>query len=94
MSHGCGAGYGASAPYSFAWNSSIGEIEGADAPTALLRTESVAAGTYDVLLTIIDVNGALASDTVKVVVTAAGSAADPHPVVDAGGPYCFEPGQF
>jgi hypothetical protein len=63
-----GAGFGGAEPYTFAWSASAGTIEGADAPTAQLRTTGVAPGTYDVTLNVTDSAGSTASDTKKVVV--------------------------
>jgi hypothetical protein len=63
-----GAGYGGKEPYTFAWSSPAGTLEGADAPTAQLLTNGVAPGTYTLSLTIRDAAGATASDTLKVVV--------------------------
>ncbi|PKO04828.1 MAG: hypothetical protein CVU41_15185 [Chloroflexi bacterium HGW-Chloroflexi-3] len=63
-----GTGYGGSEPYIFAWSSPMGTIEAADAPTAQLLTEGLAAGVYEVTLTVTDSAGVTAADTVKVVV--------------------------
>ncbi|MDP9405120.1 MAG: S8 family serine peptidase, partial [Actinomycetota bacterium] len=63
-----GAGYGGSAPYSFAWKSEHGKLVGADAATAALDTTGLAAGRYTVSLAITDAAGNTASDTVVVVV--------------------------
>ena len=63
-----GAGYGGAEPYTFAWTTSAGTIDGANAPTAQLRPAGVAPGTYDVTLSVTDSAGATASDTTKVVV--------------------------
>ena len=63
-----GAGYGGAEPYTFTWSTSVGTLEGADAPTAQLITDGVQPGTYDIGLTIRDSAGATASDTVKVVI--------------------------
>jgi hypothetical protein len=65
-----GAGYGGVEPYRFAWSASAGTIDGADAPTAQLRTAGLAPGTYDVTLSVTDSAGSTASDTKKVVVYA------------------------
>ena len=39
-----GAGYGGVEPYTFAWTAAAGSIDGANAPTAQLRTGGVAPG--------------------------------------------------
>jgi len=61
-----GAGFGGREPYTFAWSSPVGTLEGADAPTAQLISDDVAPGVYNVSLTVTDSAGATASDTVKV----------------------------
>ena len=61
-----GAGFGGQEPYTFAWSSPVGTLEGADAPTAQLVSAGVAPGSYNVNLTVTDSSGASASDTVKV----------------------------
>ena len=66
-----GAGFGGTAPYSFAWSSSAGQLAGADSPTAQLS--GAPAGTHTVSLQIKDSAGATATDTVKVVVFTARS---------------------
>ena len=68
-----GAGFGGKEPYRFAWSSPVGVIEGADAPTAQLISDGVAAGVYDIHLTVTDSAGATASDTVKVSIVSADS---------------------
>jgi hypothetical protein len=68
-----GAGFGGKEPYSFAWNSPAGTLEGANSPTAQLLSEGAAPGVYDVRLTITDSAGATASDTVKVRIASAQS---------------------
>ncbi|HKY52839.1 MAG TPA: hypothetical protein VJM08_00980, partial [Anaerolineales bacterium] len=47
-----GAGYGGKEPYTFAWSSPVGTLEGANAPTAQIVTDHVTPGTYEVRLTI------------------------------------------
>lgn len=61
-----GAGFGGTAPYTFAWSSPVGTLEGADAPTAQLTTTGVAPGSHDVSLSVTDSAGATATDTVKI----------------------------
>ena len=68
-----GAGFGGSEPYTFAWTTPVGTIEGMDAPTAQLITTGVAAGVYDLRLTVTDSAGASATDTVKVRIASAQS---------------------
>jgi hypothetical protein len=63
-----GAGYGGREPYTFAWSTPVGTLEGADAPTAQLITSGIQPGTYTLGLSIRDSAGATAFDTVKVVV--------------------------
>ena len=65
-----GAGFGGTAPYTFAWTTTAGALTGADAPTAQISTTGIAAGTYSATLTVRDQNGASASDSVKFVVYA------------------------
>lgn len=64
-----GMAFGGASPYAFAWSTPVGAIaEGADSATALLDTTGVAPGTYDLSFTVTDAEGAVATDTVKVVV--------------------------
>ncbi len=63
-----GAGYGGTEPYTFAWTSGPGSIDGADAPTAAFDATGVPAGRYPVTLTVTDFDGATSSDQVVVVV--------------------------
>ena len=65
-----GAGYGGVEPYTFAWTATAGTIDGANAPTAQLRTAGVSPGTYDVTLVVTDSAGATATDAKKAVVYA------------------------
>lgn len=60
-----GAGFGGTAPYTFAWTASAGTVTGANAPTAQIDTTSLAAGAYTATLTVTDGAGAVASDSVK-----------------------------
>jgi hypothetical protein len=67
-----GMAFGGTAPYSFAWSTPVGAIaEGADSATALLDTAGVAAGTHTLSFTVTDADGAVSTDTVKVVVATA-----------------------
>ena len=68
-----GSGYGGTEPYTFAWTSPVGILEGADAPTAQLITDGLAPGVHDIHLTVTDSAGATASDTVKVSIVQAES---------------------
>jgi hypothetical protein len=69
-----GAGWGGSEPYAYAWSTEAGAIaEGASSATALLDTTGVAPGQYTATLRITDSSGAVATDTVEVVVGRAGS---------------------
>ena len=69
-----GAGWGGQEPYSFAWSTSAGTIsEGADSATALVDTTGLAAGRYTANLKVTDAAGAVASDTVVIVVGRSGS---------------------
>ncbi|HUQ78596.1 MAG TPA: S8 family serine peptidase [Patescibacteria group bacterium] len=70
-----GAGFGGVEPYTFAWTTTAGTIDGANAPTASFATSGLSAGTYTVALRVTDATGASASDTVKVAVY------DPNPTV-------------
>lgn len=63
-----GAGFGGQEPYTFAWSSSAGPIEGSDAATAQLDTTGLAPGYYQAGLTVTDAGGQTASDTVKIAV--------------------------
>lgn len=63
-----GAGFGGQEPYTFAWSTGRGSVEGADAATAALDTTGLPAGRYPVTLTVTDAAGATASDDVVVVV--------------------------
>jgi hypothetical protein len=65
-----GAGFGGVEPYPFAWTATAGTIDGANAPTAQLRTGGVSPGTYDVSLVVTDSTGATASDKKKAVIYA------------------------
>jgi hypothetical protein len=89
-----GSGFGGAEPYTFAWSSPVGTLEGADAPTAQLNTAGVAPGTYTLSLSVTDSAGATASDTVKVAIVTAQQATlldetrnDPAPgVLNNGAP--------
>lgn len=70
-----GAGFGGVEPYTFAWSTASGAIEGADAPTAAFGTTGLAAGTYPISLRVTDAAGATATDTVRIAVY------DPNPTV-------------
>lgn len=63
-----GSGFGGAAPYTFAWSTSAGALEGADAPTAQLDTTGLPEGDHEVSLKVTDSTGATATDTVKVAV--------------------------
>lgn len=63
-----GSGYGGTAPYTFAWNTAHGALTAKNSSSTELKTEGLAAGTYDVSLTVTDAAGTTATDTVKVVV--------------------------
>lgn len=63
-----GAGFGGTEPYTFAWTTAAGTLEGADAPTAALLTDGLEPGTYEVRLQVTDAAGEVARDSVRVVV--------------------------
>ncbi len=63
-----GAGFGGTEPYTFAWTTGAGKLEGADAPTAALVTDGLEPGTYRVGLEVVDAAGEVARDSVRVVV--------------------------
>jgi hypothetical protein len=63
-----GAGFGGTEPYTFAWTTTGGTIDGASSPTAQINTAALAPGTYTATLAVSDSAGATATDTVKVVV--------------------------
>ncbi|MEA2621285.1 MAG: hypothetical protein QOH61_195 [Chloroflexota bacterium] len=61
-----GSAWGGTPPYTYAWSSSVGDLKGADSPTAQLQTASATApGTYVLTLSVADAAGAKATDTVK-----------------------------
>lgn len=70
-----GAGFGGAEPYTFAWSTTAGRIDGADAPTAAFDTAGLTEGTYPVSLRVTDAAGASATDTVLIAVY------DPNPTV-------------
>jgi hypothetical protein len=70
-----GAGFGGVEPYTFAWTTTRGTIEGADAPTAAFGTAGLAAGAYPISLRVTDATGASATDTVTIAIY------DPNPTV-------------
>ncbi|MEU2612990.1 S8 family serine peptidase [Micromonospora sp. NPDC007271] len=63
-----GSGYGGTAPYQFSWSSQYGKLLSADAASTELDTTNLAAGSYQVTLTVRDAAGKSASDTARVVV--------------------------
>lgn len=69
-----GAGFGGAEPYTFAWSSAAGELQGADAATAGLDTTGLDTGRYPVSLTVTDAAGATVTDDVVVVVFEEGTA--------------------
>jgi hypothetical protein len=63
-----GSAWGGTPPYTYAWSTPIGEIKGADSPTAqLIAAQGTAAGVYALSLTVHDAAGRTSSDTVNAV---------------------------
>ncbi|MFF3289985.1 S8 family serine peptidase [Streptomyces sp. NPDC003023] len=63
-----GGAYGGTAPYTWAWTAEQGTLGGAGSSSATFDTTGLAAGTYEVRLTVGDAAGAKTDDTVRVVV--------------------------
>jgi hypothetical protein len=63
-----GSAYGGTAPYTWAWSAEQGAVTGQDSSSAVFDTAGLAAGAYELRLSVGDAAGATTSDTVKVVV--------------------------
>ncbi len=82
-----GSGWGGAAPYRFRWSVEGAEVRNAEQFAARLDARALAAGRYQAQLTITDMQGQQASDTVNFVVP--GASPVPALQVSAGGIYQF-----